>query len=185
MAAPDSQRLERLLRFVCAIYRTEFTEALFTAFALALDGAAIGDVEAAATAHVRSSRFFPAPCDLLRSAAEPDAELEAARAWLRVEELAKIERAPDGREIEKLDGATNWSYVASERCKTRLEDAVTLEAINLVGGWGAIKAQDGRDFRRRDFLNLHRKLTLERRAEESRSLPADEFRSALQDGGSS
>lgn len=128
MTKDDLPRLAAVLRHACILYRQTFSEDLVTAYATILKDDSIEKIERAAVEHARSSRFFPAPCDLLVDCSEPDVDVMA------LNDFAAIKQ-----------GLAPKSEIADE-------------ALRLVGGLVALQGITISDaaHRRREFVETYK-----------------------------
>jgi hypothetical protein len=154
MAPTDVLRLSALLDRACKIYNRPFSPDLVDAYADVLDGTPITTVEQAAAAHFKTSRFFPAPVDLLSVGGETSLRIEAGEDW------ALLKRGKDARH----------------------NPVVASDAINLVGGHMMLRDLLIADepHRRREFIDAYLacaredaiESSLKALAESRRTLPA-------------
>lgn len=133
MTPKDIERLSAVMALACSVYRVPFTKELVGAYATVLDGDDMGMVEESARAHIRTSRFFPAPCDLL-AGGKRDADLVALEAWHAIK---KGEQAPH---VELAE-----------------------EALRLIGGRTMLRDLTIQDapHRRREFVETFKALLAE------------------------
>lgn len=138
MASTDASKIGAVLKLACATYRVPFTEDLLAAYVTVLGDADINDVSSAAERHMKTSRFFPAPCDLLSKDRRSD-DLLALEAWHAVRK---------GEFADHLD--------------------VAEEALRLLGGHAMLRDLTIQDapHRRREFVETFKALLAEDEKEE-------------------
>ncbi len=138
MDRSDAARLGKALTLACSVYRVPFTEELLAAYIIVLDGEDIVAIEESLQVHMRTSRFFPAPCDLL-SGARMNVDLEALEAWHALRKGGEVPSA-----------------------------VLAGEALRLVGGHAMLREMTIQDapHRRREFVETFKALVAENERDE-------------------
>jgi len=112
MKKTDKPEFLSIMTVLSEIYDTEVSDAKIEIYFEALKGTSIEQLKLATAEHVKTSKFFPKPAELIE--AEPDHDLDALREY---------------QEARKM-----CSSVGSYR-RPKFDNPRTEKTIKLMGGW--------------------------------------------------
>lgn len=138
MTDSDTKEFVALLAETAAVYgATRPSKMLFGVYFRTLRGFPIQEVRRAFSDHIRTSRFFPRPCELVEQIAGT-AEDRARRAWQEI--LETLERRGSYASVRFSSPLIHW-------------------ALARMGGWTRLGTMNGHDepFRERDFITWYGK----------------------------
>jgi hypothetical protein len=113
MVEQDKKRFVEIMTFIGTVYSKELSTEQLKAWFRVLEDLDVGDIETAADAHMRESRFMPTPAEL-RKKLEPQNRQMALIAWAEVPGLLRNSRA------------------------AKSADPVTERVVQDLGGWVAL-----------------------------------------------
>ena len=137
MTTDDATRLASALQLACQVHRVPWREDLVTSYAMVLDGEDLSGVEDAMREHLRTSRTFPVPADLIAGARSSSVRLRALESWHAISKGKSV--APGDADVAE-------------------------EALRLCGGRSMLRELLTQDapHRRREFVEIFGELATRR-----------------------
>lgn len=136
MNAEDRVEFAKLMATIAAAYSRELTDQLVGIYFKVLIDFGIEDIKFALTSILRSSRFFPKPCEIIEliQPQETD-ESRADKAWTLL-----------------LKGIKEHGYYDS----VQFDDEVIHSCIRAMGGWQTVSDRSPDTWMHKDFVNFYK-----------------------------